>query len=168
LRDAIVRTDPSILLEDYSTLQASLSFNRDRMDLEHAELGKYSSAAISFAGISLLLASIGLYAVVAHSVSQRTREIGVRMALGARIGDVLRLVFREGMRPVSVGLVLGMLISVGINRALASQLVGISPYDAVTFTAGPLLLILVALIACQLPARRALRVDPASALRHDS
>ena len=167
VRRAIERTDPSVALEDYSTLQASFAFNRDRMDLEHAELGKYASVAPIFALIALLLAAVGLYAIIANSVSQRTREIGVRMALGARTGNVRKMIFREGMQPVAIGLVLGLAASLAVNRVLASQLVGISPSDAVTFTITPVLLILVALLGCELPARRAIRVDPASALRHE-
>ncbi|MEO5924695.1 MAG: ABC transporter permease [Bryobacteraceae bacterium] len=167
VRKVIERSDPSVSLADYSTLQASLAFDRDRMDLEHAELGKHAAVAPIFAGISLLLAAIGLYAVVANSVRQRTKEIGLRMVLGAEARDVRRLVFREGMRPVGVGLVLGLGASLGLNRVLESQLVGVSPYDAVTFAAAPLLLITVALLGCQLPAQRAIRVDPATVLRHD-
>jgi putative ABC transport system permease protein len=117
--------------------------------------------------IALLLAAIGLDAVIAHSVSERTKEIGIRMALGGAAADIRRLIFREGMLPVAVGLILGLAASSGVNRLLRSQLVGVSPYDPVTLAATPLVLILVALLACQIPSRRATRVDPAVALRHD-
>ena len=127
------------------------------MDLEHAELGKHAAVAPVLAVIALLLAAIGLYAVIAHSVSQRTREIGVRLAIGAAASDIRRMVRREGMRPVAVGLVAGLAMSLGVNRLLQSQLVGVSPYDPVTIAGGAILLLLVALLACQLPIRKAAR-----------
>jgi predicted permease len=161
------KLDADVTLDDLSTLKASLGFRRDFMDLEHAELGKYSAVAPIFAVIALLLAAIGLYAVIAHSVNQRTKEIGIRMALGGAAADIRRLIFREGMRPVAAGLILGLAASLGVNRVLQSQLVGVSPYDPVTLAAAPAVLILIALLACQIPSRRAMRVDPAVALRHD-
>jgi hypothetical protein len=160
--------DPEVILENFRTLKANTAFDRDRMDLQHGELGKHAMAAPIFAAIALLLAVIGLYAVVAHSVSQRTKEIGVRMALGATAGDVRRLIFGEGMRPVALGLLVGLTMSLAVNRILQSQLVGVSPYDPVTLTAAPVVLILAALVGCQLPSRRAMRVDPAVTLRHDA
>jgi ABC-type antimicrobial peptide transport system permease subunit len=117
--------------------------------------------------MALVLAVVGLYAVIAHSVSQRTKEIGVRVALGAASNHIRRLIFREGMRPVALGLIVGLMMSLAVNRILQSQLVGVSPYDPVTLAAAPAILILVALLACQLPSQRALRIDPAVALRHD-
>jgi ABC-type lipoprotein release transport system permease subunit len=89
------------------------------------------------------------------------------MALGGAAADIRRLIFREGMRPVAAGLILGLAASLGVNRVLQSQLVGVSPYDPVTLAAAPAVLILIALLACQIPSRRAMRVDPAVALRHD-
>lgn len=156
---------PDVILEDFGTLQDSFVFDRDRMDLEHAELGKHAAVAPVLAVIALLLAAIGLYAVIAHSVSQRTREIGVRLAIGAAASDIRRMVRREGMRPVAVGLVAGLAMSLGVNRLLQSQLVGVSPYDPTTIVGGALLLLLVALLACQLPIRKAARTDPAIVLR---
>ena len=167
VRTEVGRLDADVTLDDLSTLKESLGFRRDRMDLEHAELGKYSAVAPIFAVIALLLAAVGLYAVIAHSVSQRTKEIGIRMALGGAAAEIRGLIFREGMRPVAVGLILGLAASLGVNRLLQSQLVGVSPYDPVTLAAAPAVLILVALLACQIPSRRAMRVDPAVALRHD-
>lgn len=159
--------DPDLVLEDVSTLEASFGFVRDRMDLEHAEMGKHAAVAPIFAAVALLLAAVGLHAVLAHAVNQRTREIGVRMAIGATTSHIRRLVFREEMRPVALGLAIGLLVSLAVNRVLQSQLVGVSPYDPVTLAAAPIVLILVALLACQLPARRAMRVDPAVALRDE-
>jgi ABC-type antimicrobial peptide transport system permease subunit len=163
----IQRVDSDVTLEDFATLQNSLAFDRDFMDVEHSELGKHAKVAPAFAIIALLLSAVGLYAVITHSVSQRTKEIGVRMAIGAASHDIRRLIFGEGMRPVALGLMVGFAASLGVNRFLQSQLVGVSPYDPVTLVTGPIILILVALLACQIPSRRAMRVDPAVALRHD-
>jgi putative ABC transport system permease protein len=167
VRRTIEAAAPGVELEDYSTLAASFAFDRGRMDLEHAELGKNAAIAPIFAISALLLAVVGLYAVVAHSVRQRTKEIGIRMAIGAAPKDVCLLIFREGMRPVVVGLIFGLAASLAVNRVLRSQLVNVSPYDSLTFTLAPLLLICVALLGCALPIRQATRVDPATALRED-
>jgi putative ABC transport system permease protein len=167
VRARIQALDPDVILEDFGTLQDSFVFDRDRMDLEHADLGKHAAVAPALAVIALLLAAIGLYAVIAHSVSQRTKEIGVRLAIGAAASDIRRMVRREGMRPVAVGLVAGLAMSLGVNRLLQSQLVGVSPYDPVTIAGGAILLLLVALLACQLPIRKAAQTDPAIALRND-
>src|SRR5262249_45660838 len=145
-------------------LKAHFAFNRDAMDLQHSELGKDATMAPVFAVVALLLVAIGLYAVIAHSVSQRTKEIGVRMAIGAAAADVRRMVLSEGMLPVGIGTFLGLAASLAVNRILQSQLVGVSAYDPVTLTAAPITLTLVALLACQIPARRAMNVDPAVAL----
>jgi ABC-type antimicrobial peptide transport system permease subunit len=117
--------------------------------------------------IAMLLAVVGLYAVVAGAVGQRTKEIGVRMALGAAARDIRRAVFRDGMLPVAAGILTGLAASAAVNRVLQSQLVGVSPWDPVTLTAAPVMLTLVALLACHVPARRAMCVDPIVALRHD-
>jgi predicted permease len=121
----------------------------------------------SFAVLGLVLAAVGIYGVVAFLVTQRTREIGIRMALGARAADVLRLVLAEGMTPVAIGAAAGLLAAIAVTRTLRSMLFGISPLDAVSFTAAPALLALVALAACYVPASRATRVDPLVALRDE-
>jgi putative ABC transport system permease protein len=115
----------------------------------------------------LLLASVGLYGVLAFSVAQRTREIGIRMALGAQAGDVLRLVLRQGLGLSLVGVAVGIAASLAGTRVLRGLLYGVAPTDPATFAAVALLLVTVALVACLIPARRALRVDPVVALRHD-
>ena len=120
-----------------------------------------------FATLALTLASVGLYGVVAWSVAHRTREIGVRMALGARPRDVGRMVLRQAARLVLWGLAVGLGLSFGLTRLVRSQLVGVSPTDPVTFAVGPLILITVALLACYLPARRAARIDPMVASRYE-
>lgn len=168
VRAEVQRVDPDVnVIEDFATLKARLSFDRDYMDLEHAELGKHAGVAPILALIALLVATVGLYAVMTCTVTRRTREIGVRVAIGATATQIRRLVFQQGMRPVVVGLIGGLVASLAINRLLESQLVGVSPYDPVTLAVAPVLLILVALLACHIPAQRALRVDPAVALRHE-
>ena len=127
----------------------------------------YGMLFLIFAGIALLLASIGLYSVVAHSVRRQTQEIGVRMAVGASAGDVLKLVLRQGMPPLATGLMLGLAGAVAVNRILKSTLIGVSPWDPLTLLGAAGLLILAAALGCLIPARRALRVDPAIALRQE-
>src|SRR6185369_8064180 len=118
-----------------------------------------------FGLLALLLAAVGLYGVMSYSVARRTREIGIRMALGAGRGNVLRLVLKEGMILVGGGLAAGLIVAAGMTRLLASFLYGVSPLDAITFVAIPITLALVALLANYLPARRATKVDPMEALR---
>jgi ABC-type antimicrobial peptide transport system permease subunit len=120
-----------------------------------------------FGGLSLLLACIGLYGLLSFEVTQRTREIGIRMALGARPPDVLRIVVRQGVGLSAVGAIIGILVALGATRYLASLLYGVRPFDPPTFLAVALLLSLVALAACYIPARRASRVDPLVALRYE-
>jgi putative ABC transport system permease protein len=120
-----------------------------------------------FGALALLLAAVGLYGVLAYTVSRRSREFGVRMALGARSNQVLRQVVGEGLGLVTVGIVTGFVVALPVTRLLARFLYGISPTDAVTFAWTPMALFAVAAIACLLPARRATRVDPMRALRQD-
>jgi predicted permease len=121
----------------------------------------------AFGGLALILAAVGLYGVVAYHVSLRTREIGVRMAIGAQPGDVLRLILRQGLGLALAGAALGWLLAVLLGRALSRMLYGVSPTDLPTYTAVTLVWIAVGLAACYLPARRASRVDPGIALRYE-
>ena len=119
-----------------------------------------------FAGVSLLLALIGVYGVMSYTVAQHTREIGIRMALGAQPRAILKLVVGRGLLLVSTGAVIGVLASFGLTRFIENMLFGVTPTDPLTFTAIVLLLGLVALLACLIPAQRAMRVDPIVVLRH--
>jgi len=120
-----------------------------------------------FATIALVLASVGLYGVIAHSVSQRTQEIGVRVALGASSGKILRLVFAQGMRQLAIGMVIGIAAAFAVTRVLKGLLIGVSSTDPTTFTIVALVLTAAGILGCLIPALRAVRVDPVIALRHD-
>ena len=120
-----------------------------------------------FAGLALFLASLGLYGVMAYSVRQRTQEIGVRMALGAQTGDVLRLVTGQGLRLILIGLAIGFVSAFFLAKLLSGSLNGISAHDPPSFALVPLILFLVGLAACYLPARAAMKLDPMDALRYE-
>jgi putative ABC transport system permease protein len=123
--------------------------------------------AVSLGLLALSLAAVGLYGVMAYSVAQRTREIGIRVALGAQPRDVLRSVFSQGMRLVGIGVALGGAGGAAASRVLRSLLFGLSPFDPIAYVSVSLFLVAVALLACYLPARRATKVDPLTALRHE-
>jgi hypothetical protein len=137
----------------------------ERLEINNWPFKVFGSLFGIFAGIALLLSSIGLYAVIAHSVSQRTQEIGVRLALGASGTNILRLVFAQGMVQAGLGLVIGLAGAFGLTRVLKAVLSNVSPTDPTTFITVSLLLAAAAALGCLLPARRAMRVDPVVALR---
>jgi putative ABC transport system permease protein len=120
-----------------------------------------------FAGVGLALVALGVYSVIAYTVSRRTHDIGIRLALGATRGDVLRMVLLGGLRLVGIGIAIGVLASLGVTRVLSSQLFGVAPHDAATLLSVAAVVVAAGLLACYLPARRAMRVDPMVALRYE-
>jgi putative ABC transport system permease protein len=128
----------------------------------------YVAALLTVMGfMALVLASIGVYGVMAYAVTERTHEIGVRMALGAQPGDVLHLVLRRGVVLTSIGLLIGLPVSFALAQTMSNLIFGVSSADVATFSGGTLLMCAVTLLACYVPARRAMHVDPIVALRHE-
>ena len=159
-RREVQAVDPDLPVRNVATLD-------DRIALARWPQRVFGSMFAIFAGIALLLATVGLYAVVAYGVSQRTQEIGVRVALGASAGSILRMVFMSGMGQATIGLGLGLAAAFGVTRVLTAIFVGVSPTDPLTFGIVAGLLLAAAILGCAFPAHRAMRVDPAVALRHD-
>jgi putative ABC transport system permease protein len=120
-----------------------------------------------FAGLALVLAAMGIYAVLSFAVTQRTQEIGIRMALGAQSGNVMRMVFGEGLKMMAAGIAVGLICAIGLTRVVSHLLFGVAPLDPVTFIGVPIILATVGVAACWIPARRATRVDPMFALRYE-
>jgi predicted permease len=129
---------------------------------------RFSMAVLGiFAALALVLASVGIYGVISYLVGQRTQEIGIRVALGANRSDVLRMVLKDGMKMTLIGVLLGVIAAAGFSWLMASLLFGVSARDPLTFACVAVLLTIVALAACYIPARRAMRVDPMVALRYE-
>ncbi len=160
LRAAVAGVDPEQRVMDVRTMSEIMSGSVARPRFEALLLGL-------FAGLALVLSSIGLYGVISYSVSQRTHEIGIRIALGAKRRDVLKLVVGQGLLLTLLGVGIGMVGALALTRFLSSLLYGVRPTDAATFTAVSLLLAGVALVASYVPARRATKVDPMVALRYE-
>jgi putative ABC transport system permease protein len=120
-----------------------------------------------FAGVGLVLATVGLYGIMSYSVARRTHEIGIRMALGGKRSDVLALIIKKGFVLIVVGLVIGVAVGLALTRVLRSLLYGVTPTDPTTFVLVSLLLTAVGLLACYIPARRATKIDPMVALRYE-
>jgi hypothetical protein len=156
--------------------QRLLSFNRELTVYNGASLEQLTRASIAskrftmallvaFATVAVFLASIGIYGVLSYIVGQRTQEIGVRIALGAARFDVLRMILADGARMTLTGVLIGIIVSLGLTQLMSSMLFGVKPTDPLTFAAVVVCLCLVALLACYVPVRKAMRVDPALALR---
>jgi len=140
----------------------------DQLASESLGIRRVSSVLLgAFSALALLLAGLGIYGVMAFSVAQRTHEIGVRMALGARPDNVLKMIMGYGMRIVFAGMAIGIAGALALSRVVASLLYGVKATDGMTFVLTSLLLAFIALVACYVPARRAMRVDPMVALRHE-
>ena len=160
LRKQVQNIDPSVPVSSVKTMTEHLTYALWAPNMA-------ASFSLAFGVLAILLSAVGLYSVMAYVVSQRTREVGIRMALGANRADVLKMITVQGMRLAVIGVAIGLLLSLGLARALSSLLIGVSGYDMTTFVIVSALLVLVALIACYLPARRATKIDPLVALRYE-
>lgn len=160
VRRQVQQVDPNLAVFEVRTLAQRMAESRLSVSL----LGGICTI---FAGIATLLASVGLYGVIAHAVSQRNREIGVRMALGASRGDIAKLVFWQASPPLVAGLAIGIVAALGSARLLRAALVGVTSTDPTAFGGALFILLVAAFLGCAIPARRAMRVDPMMALRHE-
>jgi len=160
IRHAIWSVDPEVAIPHERTLKAVVS---------SAEAARRYESFLStiFAALAVLLAALGLYGVISYSVTQRVHEIGIRMALGAQRSDIMRLVMGQGAKLALLGVAIGIAAGLGLTRLMASLLFGVSATDPATFAGVAILLTTIALLACYIPARRAMRVDPMTALRHE-
>jgi predicted permease len=160
IRQAVRTIDPQMEVTGLGTMD-------DVVDEQLLQERTISQLAGFFSLSALVLACLGLYGILSYNVVRRTREIGIRMALGAKAGDVLSVVVREGMTLTLIGCAIGIALAVTLTRLVASLLYGVAPVDPLTFGGVTMVLIAVALLACYLPARRAARIDPMVALRYE-
>jgi ABC-type antimicrobial peptide transport system permease subunit len=160
VRAAVQNLDPDLPLRDVSMLTGAV---------EHREwfLHLFSRVFLGFALIALMMASVGLYAVIAHATGSRTQEIGVRMALGANARNITMLVMKRGLWQIAAGLVLGLGAAIPVTRLIASLPIGVSQSDPIIFLVVASVLAAVGLVACWLPARRAAVLDPVKAIRYE-
>jgi putative ABC transport system permease protein len=160
LRQAVAEVDRTVPVSEVQTMEHIVSESVTQPRFNLFLLGLFGS-------IALLLSAAGIYGVTSYTVTQRTHELGIRLALGAQVGDVLKLVMGQGMVVIGIGLALGLAASFVLMRLLRSLLFGVGENDPLTFTAITFVLLLVALAACYVPARRATKVDPLTALRYE-
>jgi putative ABC transport system permease protein len=160
LRNAVQALDPTLPVTNIRTLDQIVSDSIAQPRLNMLLMGL-------FGGLALILAAVGIYGLLSYAVTERTREIGTRMALGAQVSDVLRLVLKQGMTLALIGEVIGLIGAFALTRVIRGLLFGVAPTDATTFIAVAAVLTSVALLACYFPARRAAKVDPLVALRHE-
>jgi putative ABC transport system permease protein len=160
IRSAIHRVDPELPVPQFQTME-------EIVDESVAQRRFQMNLILLFAAAALVLASLGIYGVVSYSVALRTNEMGIRMALGARSTHVLMMIVREGMAPVALGLCGGLLASLAVGRVLSGLLYGVAAVDTLTIMGVVLALTTVAMLASLVPARRATRVDPVTALRYE-
>ena len=160
VRHEVQALDPNLALFDVKTFNEHM-----RLSLFPARIA--ATVLGVFGLVALLLSAIGIYGITSYAVAQRTREIGIRMALGAQLGDVLKLVLNHGVRLIIIGVVIGLIGAYVVTRAITSVLYGVSATDPVTFVAVSFLLVVIALLACYVPARRATKVDPLIALKYE-
>jgi putative ABC transport system permease protein len=160
VRAEIRKMDPNLPIPAIRTMREILSQTVTERRFQ-------MTLTVLFALAALCLGAVGIYGVVSYSIACRTRDIGLRIALGALQGDVMRWVFVTGLRPVLAGLVAGLFAGMVIGRALRGMLYGIAPTDPVSFGLVALILLITAMLACYFPARRAAKLDPIIALRHE-
>jgi putative ABC transport system permease protein len=160
VKAAVQAVDPTQPVYDVATMDQRLSESMAPQRFNALLVGVFALAALGLAGV-------GIFGVLAYSVARRTSEIGVRMALGASRSQVMRLVVGEGLRLCGLGVVLGLAGSIPLTRLLRGVLFGVGPSDPIALIAASAALVLVVVLACYIPARRALLVDPMSALRHE-
>ncbi|HET6851459.1 MAG TPA: FtsX-like permease family protein, partial [Pyrinomonadaceae bacterium] len=160
VRQAVLSIDPNQPISNVSTLERLVDDSIAQRRLNMLLMGL-------FGGLAMLLSAVGIYGLLSHAVTQRTQELGIRMALGAQVGDVLKLVLRQGMMLALAGEAIGLIGAFALTRLIRGLLFGVTPNDATTFIAVAGVLTIVALLACYLPARRATKVDPLIALRYE-
>ncbi len=160
LRTAVLAIDPNQPITSIKTMENIIADSIAQPRLSMMLMGLFGMLA-------LVLATVGIYGLLSYAVTQRTQEMGIRMALGARMTDVLRLILKQGMTLVVLGEVLGLFGAFALTRLLKALLFGVTPTDAPTFIAVSIVLTVVSLLACYVPARRATKVDPLVALRYE-
>jgi putative ABC transport system permease protein len=160
LRDVVASVDPDQTVHNVAA-------QTDRLEEQIGPWRFFQNLYAVFAGLALVLAVVGIYGVLSHSVADRRHEFGIRMALGAEKRNVLRLVLRQGLTLGLIGVAVGALAAYGLTRFLRNLLFEVQPQDPLTFVSVSLVMLVVALVACYLPARRATTVDPVKALRHE-